>query len=389
MIFIDFPFQEDANGKPIIPDTSILLRQRRTELGLTQQQVARAAHITTQQYQRLESGARKLENASFMKVALPICLILRIRPSSLLPDAEELNAFIDTIAQKSSMSAEEILKIAEDVFSRYNDYFGTHYSSENVKIEFCTVDNARAVYKSFTSEYGFYYERRPSFSGFGVEAFIGPTDCDDPEHVDGILIRTDVPSDIDNARSYMKLFVREIAQIFCTTHEIPTAGKEGQRFFDLYCAGAPMNLEERTADGQMNAGYAIWRQLIPDIIADEIYPEPPLYLKEIKTYIDKRAQEVKVGISTAKEAMCMILARVMNSYEAKGAESWEELEEGLQEAEIPFNGIIHLVYDQLNTECPYRITPEFIQDLGTAFMVAQIKNTSQEDIMAFMGRFGR
>lgn len=389
MIFIDFPYQEDANGKSIIPDGSILLRQRRTELGLTQQQVARAAHITTQQYQRLESGERKLENASFLKVGLPICLVLRIRPSSLLPDAEELNAFIETIAQQSSISVDEILKIAQDVFGRYNDYFGTNYSLDNVKIEFCTVDNAREIYKSFTSEYGFYYERRPSFSGFGAEVFIGPTDCDDPEHVDGILIRTDVPAEIDNARSYMKLFVREIAQIFCTTHEIPSARKEGQRFFDLYCAGTPTNVAETTADGQMNAGYAIWRQVIPDIIADEIYPEPPLYLKEIKTYIDKRAQEVKVGISTAKEAMVMILERVMNSYEAKDTESWEELEEVLQDEGIPFVQVIHLVYDQLHTECAYRITPDFIQDLGTTFMVSQIKNTSQEDIMAFMGRYGR
>ena len=65
---------------------------------------------------------------------------------------------------------------------------------------------------------------------------------------------------------------------------------------------------------------------------------------------------------------------------------FEELEEHLQEEEIPFIEVVHLVFEQLHSECAYKIEPGFIQTLGTAFMLAQINNTSQDDIMAFMGR---
>ena len=387
MLFIDFQFKEDMNGKPIIPESCLLLRQRRNELGLTQQQVASAAHITTQQYQRLESGERKLENSS-LKVGIPVCLVLRISPAIFFPDAEEMNAFVDKSGSRTTMTEEEILRIASTVFERYNDCFGTQYSLENIKIAFCTLDNAKEVYRSFTSTYDFHFERRPTFSDFGAEAFIGPTDCGSPDHVDGILVRTDVPLEIDNARSYMMLFVRELAQIFCTTHEIPTAHIEGQRFFDLYCAGTPRNREETVADGQINAGYAIWRQFIADIVADIVYQQPSMYLREIKTEIERKAQMVKVGNPDAKEAMYSILAMVMNTFEGGRAETWKELEAHLREEDIPFIQIIHLVYDQLHSECAYRIEPDFIRELGTVYMLAQIQNTSQEDIMAFMGRHG-
>lgn len=40
------------------------LKTLRTALNLTQAQVAQAAGMTQQDYQRLESGARKLDNAS-------------------------------------------------------------------------------------------------------------------------------------------------------------------------------------------------------------------------------------------------------------------------------------------------------------------------------------
>lgn len=388
MKYIDFQFQRDEMGNPIIPEWRVLLKQRRMELGLTQTQVSKAAGITKQQYQRLESGERRLENAS-MRIGKPVCFVLQINSDTLFPDAEDMNSFADRIKGRGYMSEEDILEIAASMFERFNEQFCTNYTMENVKLAFCTVLTANKTYEAFTKKYGFYSERKKSFQSFGAEVFIGRTDCDDPGHVDGILVRTDVPPEINNARSYMCLFAREIAQVFCATHEIPTAKTEGKRFYDLYCAGTPRNQAETVADGQMNAGYAIWRQLIPDIIANMVYAEPPLYLKEVKTEIDKLAQEVKVGVSAAKEAMYMILAKVMNSIEAKEANSWEMLKEGLREVDIPFAEVIHLVYDQLNTECAYRITPEFIQDLGTVFMVAQIKNTSQEDIMAFMGRYGR
>ena len=46
-------------------DEKTILLEARKELGLTQTQVADRAHITLRQYQKFESGERKLTSASF------------------------------------------------------------------------------------------------------------------------------------------------------------------------------------------------------------------------------------------------------------------------------------------------------------------------------------
>ncbi|MCM1364945.1 MAG: helix-turn-helix transcriptional regulator [Faecalibacterium sp.] len=56
-----------------------ILLSRREELGMTQQQVADAAQIHLQQYQRLESGKRNMSGAS-LRIALSICDVLQLDP---------------------------------------------------------------------------------------------------------------------------------------------------------------------------------------------------------------------------------------------------------------------------------------------------------------------
>ena len=56
-----------------------ILQNRRNEFGLSQQQVADAAQIQIQQYQKFESGTKLLSNAS-MKTGLAICNVLKLDP---------------------------------------------------------------------------------------------------------------------------------------------------------------------------------------------------------------------------------------------------------------------------------------------------------------------
>jgi len=56
-----------------------ILRNRRTEFGMTQQQVANAAGIQLRQYQRFENGERTMASAS-MRIGLSICLVLKLNP---------------------------------------------------------------------------------------------------------------------------------------------------------------------------------------------------------------------------------------------------------------------------------------------------------------------
>lgn len=56
-----------------------ILKNRRLELELTQQQVADIAKIQLRQYQKLESGERSIYGASF-RIAISVCKALQLDP---------------------------------------------------------------------------------------------------------------------------------------------------------------------------------------------------------------------------------------------------------------------------------------------------------------------
>lgn len=61
-----------------------ILKNRRNELKLTQQNVADLAKIQLRQYQRLENGERSMQSASF-RIALSVCRALNLDPYRFLP----------------------------------------------------------------------------------------------------------------------------------------------------------------------------------------------------------------------------------------------------------------------------------------------------------------
>ena len=67
-----------------------ILKSRREQLGLTQQQVADKAKIQIRQYQRLESGERSISSAS-MRIGLCVLAVLKLNPYSFFPEAEAMN----------------------------------------------------------------------------------------------------------------------------------------------------------------------------------------------------------------------------------------------------------------------------------------------------------
>ena len=58
---------------------ALILRKRRMELGISQMQVAVEADIYTQQYQRFESGKKRISNASLL-MGLRVCKALDLDP---------------------------------------------------------------------------------------------------------------------------------------------------------------------------------------------------------------------------------------------------------------------------------------------------------------------
>ena len=230
-----------------------------------------------------------------------------------------MNAFVDSLKKSQTFALDEakLLEIAQDACDQFNNVLWTNYSLDNIRIAFCSAENIFKVYRKFTRENGFHYENRSEEALFGelAEAFVGQTDCDAPKHVDGILVRTDVPMGNNAPTEYFSVFIHELAHIFCTTHEIHTAAKEGERFYDLYCAEDPTDFSGRVQNGQMNAGYAIWREFIADIVADIVFQQPAMFLHEIRPAIKEYQKHVKIGNPDAKLALSKILSIVMNTKE--------------------------------------------------------------------------
>ena len=368
-----------------VPSKSIL-RDRRLELCMTQQQVADGAKIQLQQYQRLETGERNIESAS-MRVSLAICAVLKLDPFVFFPECISMNNYADKVRRSKEpiMKEDAIPMLLSRACELFNEQFGTCYSLDNIMVAYCTMDNATQVYKAFTQHYGFKNEERSieDFQAMLAESFIGETDIDDPSHVDGILVRTDPPQDVDDPEYYMMMLVHELAHIFCTTHEISTAGKAGQRFYDLYCSDASLTGDNRIANGQVNAAYAIWREFIAEIVQDIVYQQPSKHLKDIAPFLKILANAVRVGNPVAKSAFHRYLSGIMNSWEGSEAETWDELEPKLQELNLPFIRIVHHIFDMLHDGSCITIDLASMEILGAMYLTDMIQNTPMAELTEY------
>lgn len=84
MLFVPYEFPKTADGHYLVLQMDKdVLRSRREQLSMTQQQVADRAHIQLKQYQRLESGERTLSGCS-MRIGLAVSAVLLLDPYDLL-----------------------------------------------------------------------------------------------------------------------------------------------------------------------------------------------------------------------------------------------------------------------------------------------------------------
>lgn len=82
--FVPFEFPSSPDGQYFIGlDDAGVLRSRRVQLGLSQQEVADRAGVKLPQYQRLEAGTRQLSGCS-MRIGLAICAVLLLDPYTMV-----------------------------------------------------------------------------------------------------------------------------------------------------------------------------------------------------------------------------------------------------------------------------------------------------------------
>ena len=238
----------------------------------------------------------------------------------------------------------------------FNESLDSDISEDNLLIDFFNPKNGVSVYENFCKAHFPQYLNEPYreeyFEDVAAQAFVG-------EDYYGVLIREDVDFTLGEV---LQMFLHEISHLYCTQNEIP-----GGHFFDKYCMGAGID------DGMINAGYAIWREAIADIMADSILSEfPSLTLAMAKDEICNLNREIIFTNPCSKKAMSLVIVYVMISREVSTIDDWATAEKKIKKV-IDFEeplmyGILKLVFTKLRTSPFWEITPEFVTELGQMYL---------------------
>lgn len=238
----------------------------------------------------------------------------------------------------------------------FNDCVESDISPVNTILAFFTPENGIDVYESFCTEHfpkhlQEPYRERGYFEGIAAQAFVG-------EGQYGILFRSDLdfpPHEI------LYTFMHEISHLYCTSNEIP-----GGHFFDRFCTGSG------GADGQMNAGYAVWREFVADLMASSILSETTnTTLSSVKKTVMRLYDSISAANPDSKKCMSLILVYLMNTREVACTESWIKAEQAIN-SKYKFDDMmmygLKLVFENLQERPFWSITPDFIMELGGVYL---------------------
>jgi len=257
----------------------------------------------------------------------------------------------------SKYAKEELTQIAYDAMECFSEGMHFDISPENTILAFFTPENGIKVYEDLCKRYfpdwlNENYSVEGYFNTFAASAFVGEKY--------GILIRLDLDM---TAADWFEIFLHEISHIYCTVNEI-----DGGYFFDKYC-----NQKSDYDNGIINAGYAIWREAVADIMAHTVTWYPSMYtLEYVKPMCLELQAEIYFENPDSKKAVSLFLAYLMLTNEVRNSQSWQQAEQQIREV-INFDDemiypIIKSVYQNLQKDDYWTITPDFIMNIGEAYL---------------------
>lgn len=260
--------------------------------------------------------------------------------------------------------------------SIFNERLGAEFSEDNLVLRCFQTENQQEVFEQFCKQY--FPDRledrytEDGYFDFHASAFVGTGDG-----ADGILLRTDIarhPAELKH------ILLHELAHIFCTRNEI-----DGDNFFERYCMDDTISREE---DGTINAGYAVWRELIAELIAFELDDNcdvvPVRRKKDLLSYYEG---ELLTG--NGKMGVSMILCEAMTSAEGEASMTWDAAKSKFTRFK-PFDDplyrdLMELVFTHVR-EYFIVIDRDFIYEIGVLYlsiaaqaMIASLKNRFQEE----------
>ena len=249
--------------------------------------------------------------------------------------------------------------LLEKAMAIFNEKKGTSYSMDNIVIGIFTTENHRQVFERFCSAYfseglsdrymevGYFDFRAASFVGWNNDG------------KDGILLRTDIhytPMELQH------IFLHELAHIFCAHHEL-----SGRSFYDEYCEGYAATAVE---DGIINAGYAVWRECIAEVIAIECDDNCVIRPLESKRELIGQFKK-EITPDEGKLAVSEILIEVMTSAEIEMSDCWDTAEMQIRKQNLftmrPELDLMKVIYTQLRDRL-IEVDIDFISEVGHLYL---------------------
>ena len=250
---------------------------------------------------------------------------------------------------------EDLLCAAETL----NERMGTEFSEDNLVLCCFQTENQQEVFEQFCKQY--FPERltdrykEDGYFDFHASAFVGEGE----NSVDGVLLRTDVER---TPATLYHILLHELAHIFCTHNEFG-----GDSFYKRCCMDDTLSSEE---DGAINAGYAIWRELIAELIASEKDDNcVVLSLEDKEDILRYYMEELEDG--NRKMAVSMILCEALTSREGEPAATWSTTKRKVTKYK-PFDDplfmdLLELVVRKLKKNF-VEIDRDFILELGSRYL---------------------
>ena len=249
--------------------------------------------------------------------------------------------------------------------SIFNERLGTEFSEDNLVLRCFQTENQQEVFEQFCKQY--FPDRltdqykKDGYFDFHASAFVGKGE----NSVDGILLRTDVER---SPATLYHILLHELAHIFCTRNELG-----GDNFYKRYCMDDTLSSEE---DGAINAGYAVWRELIAELIASEKDDNCAfLSLEDKEDILRYYMKELEDG--DRKLAVSMLLCEALTSREGEPAATWGDTKKKIEKYkpfdEPLFMDLLEIVVRKLKKNF-VEIDRDFILELGSLylFLVTQL-----------------
>ena len=145
-----------------------------------------------------------------------------------------------------------------------------------------------------------------------------------------------------------------------------------EEIFEQFCAQYfPYRLHDRyQEDGMINAGYAVWRECIAEIIAIECDDNCDIFpIRDKKKMLAQLRDEINQ--LDGKLLVSEILTAVMTSAEVEASQTWDEAEKAIHSLKLfdtaPEMDLMRLVFNQLQDRL-IEIDVDFISELGFLYL---------------------